>query len=87
MPTVKVNNIDLNYVDRGEGDVLLMIHNVVANVTAYQQNIDVLSRHFRVIACDLRGHGQTTHSIRRKGRAPSIRSTISPRTSPSFSRT
>ena len=67
MPKVTVNNIELNYADRGEGDVLLMIHNVVANITAYQQNIDFLSRHFRVIACDLRGHGQTTHHDQEQG--------------------
>ena len=61
MPSIRVNNIDLNYVDRGSGETIVLIHNVVSNISALDQNISVLERNFRVIACDLRGHGQTTH--------------------------
>lgn len=61
MPKLAVNGIELNYVDRGSGDVLLMIHNVAANITALEDSIRILEKRFRVIACDLRGHGQTTH--------------------------
>lgn len=61
MPVLKVNGIDLNYVDQGEGDVLLMIHNVISNIETYSYNLPELAKHFRVIACDLRGHGKTTH--------------------------
>jgi len=61
VPKISVNGVDLNYVDRGRGDVLLLIHNVVANITTFEQNIAMLEKHFRVIACDLRGHGETTH--------------------------
>ena len=67
MPKISVNGVHLNYVDRGSGDVLLLIHNVVANITTYEQNIAVLEKHFRVIACDLRGHGETTHHNEEEG--------------------
>lgn len=61
MPKVAVNGIEVNYVDRGSGDVILLIHNVASNITTFDDNIKVLEKDFRVIACDLRGHGQTTH--------------------------
>lgn len=67
MAKIQVNGIDLNYVDRGEGDVIVLIHNVVSNITALEQNIAVLERNFRVVACDLRGHGQTTHHDEQDG--------------------
>lgn len=61
MPKLAVNGIELNYVDRGSGDVLLMVHNVAANITALEEAIRILEKRFRVIAFDLRGHGETTH--------------------------
>lgn len=67
MPKISVNGIELKYTDRGQGPVLLMIHNVVANITAFDQNIDFLSKHFRVIACDNRGHGETSHHDEEEG--------------------
>lgn len=61
LPKIQLNGIDLNYVDRGAGDVIVLLHNVVSNITALEQNIAVLEKSFRVVACDLRGHGGTTH--------------------------
>ncbi|QGN53990.1 alpha/beta fold hydrolase [Novosphingobium sp. Gsoil 351] len=67
MPQIRVNGIDLNYVDRGDGDVIVLLHNVVSNITALEQNIAVLQNDFRVVACDLRGHGKTTHHDKQIG--------------------
>jgi pimeloyl-ACP methyl ester carboxylesterase len=60
VPVVTVNGVDINYVDEGAGETLLLIHNVVANVDAFADNIPFLARHFRVIACDIRGHGRSS---------------------------
>lgn len=61
MPMISVNGIDLNYVDEGEGDVLVLIHNLTSDITGFDDNIPELSKHYRVIAPDIRGHGLTTH--------------------------
>jgi 3-oxoadipate enol-lactonase len=59
--TVHLNGIDINYVDEGKGDVLLMIHNLTSHIQGFCYNVPELARHFRVIAPDVRGHGGTTH--------------------------
>lgn len=61
MPQVRLNGIDVNYTEVGSGETILLLHNVVSSIDAYTDNILYLSKYFRVIACDLRGHGKTTH--------------------------
>lgn len=61
MPTLKLNGIDLHYLDQGQGEPLLLIHNLTSNAAGFLHNLPVLARHYRVIAPDLRGHGLTTH--------------------------
>ncbi|WP_017776859.1 alpha/beta fold hydrolase [Paraburkholderia kururiensis] len=61
MPKIALNGIDINYRDEGSGDVLVMVHNLTSNIEGLNDSIAELSRHFRVIAADNRGHGHTTH--------------------------
>lgn len=61
MPKIAVNGIELNYLDEGEGDVVLLIHNLTSDITGFDDNVPELSKHYRVIAPDIRGHGFTTH--------------------------
>lgn len=61
MPFIKTNGIDLHYLDEGQGEPLLLIHNLTSNVAGFEHNIPALARRYRVIAPDLRGHGLTTH--------------------------
>lgn len=61
MPVIPVNGIDVHYVDEGAGEALVLVHNVMSNTDGFEFNIPELSRHYRVIAFDLRGHGLTTH--------------------------
>src|SRR5215204_5741559 len=60
MPTLSVNGIDVHYRMEGEGPVLLLVHNVIASVDTFARNIPALSKHYKVIACDHRGHGKTS---------------------------
>lgn len=61
MPFIKVNGVDLHYLDEGQGEPLLLIHNLTSNVAGFEHNIPALAQRYRVIAPDLRGHGLTTH--------------------------
>lgn len=61
MPFIKVNGIDVHYLDQGSGEPLLLIHNLTSNVAGFADNIPELAKRYRVIAPDLRGHGLTTH--------------------------
>ena len=52
------------YVDEGPGDgrgeVLLLLHGMAGSSQTWQSVIRPLSRHYRVVAPDLPGHGQST---------------------------
>lgn len=61
MPMLKLNGIDINYLDEGHGEPLLLIHNLTSNIHGFKANVPTLAARYRVIAPDLRGHGHTTH--------------------------
>ena len=48
------------YVDEGQGEVLLLLHGMAGSSQTWQSVIRPLSRHYRVVAPDLPGHGQST---------------------------
>ncbi len=57
---MKIDSITVNYIDEGEGDVILLLHGWGANITLYAGIIQVLKRNHRVIALDMPGFGKTT---------------------------
>jgi pimeloyl-ACP methyl ester carboxylesterase len=58
-----INNISLNYQCLGEGEDLVLIHGLGANLAFWYPGIaGVLSRYYRVIIYDLRGHGNSSIS-------------------------
>ncbi|MCI0361991.1 MAG: alpha/beta hydrolase [Planctomycetaceae bacterium] len=59
MPTAKVHEIDLHYVERGRGTPLLLVHGFPLDYTMWQGQLDALADQYRVIAPDLRGFGQS----------------------------
>jgi 3-oxoadipate enol-lactonase len=56
---IRVGNTHLNIEDRGTGPPLLLIHGFPLNLEVWRPQIEVLSHSNRVIAVDLRGHGQS----------------------------
>lgn len=54
-----IDSIAVNYIDEGEGDVVLLLHGWGANVTLYAGMIRVLAQNHRVIAPDMPGFGKT----------------------------
>lgn len=59
MTTYSVNSVKLSVVDRGRGAPLLLVHGFPLNHEMWSEQIEVLSREYRVIAPDLRGFGQS----------------------------
>ncbi len=57
MPTVTVNGLDLHYREAGSGIPLFLIHGHTGSSRSWEPCLPVLSRHYRVIAPDLPGHG------------------------------
>ncbi len=49
----------LAYVDEGSGDVLLLLHGMAGSSQTWRSIIRPLSRHYRVVAPDLLGHGSS----------------------------
>ncbi len=56
-PTVK-----LHYVEQGAGQPVVLIHGFPLDHTIWQAQLEALSRDYRVIAPDLRGHGESPAS-------------------------
>ena len=56
---IQVGNTQLNVEDRGGGTPLMLIHGFPLNLEMWRPQIESLSSNYRVIAIDLRGHGQS----------------------------
>lgn len=54
------NGISLEYLDMGEGEVILLIHGLGSTKADWDFQLDTLSKSYRVIAPDLRGHGNSS---------------------------
>ena len=59
LPYVDIGGARLRYLDKGHGPALLLIHGLGATHADWQKQIDFFARVFRVIAPDLRGHGDS----------------------------
>lgn len=59
MPKIHINGIDLNYEIYGQGEPLLLIHGLGSSLHDWEKQVPDFAKHFQVIACDVRGHGQT----------------------------
>ena len=58
-------DIQHHYIEQGEGFPLLLLHGNGEDVSYFAHQMEPFARHFRVIAVDTRGHGQTP-----RGEAP-----------------
>lgn len=54
------NGISLEYLDRGEGEVLLLLHGLGSTKADWNLQVEEFSREFRIVAPDLRGHGNSS---------------------------
>jgi pimeloyl-ACP methyl ester carboxylesterase len=66
---IRANGIEINYVEAGEGEPLVLLHGGMVSTNpiwagvpvAYASHMATLAEHFRVIAPDTRGAGKTVH--------------------------
>ena len=54
-----INQISVNYIDEGEGDVILLLHGWGSNITLFDAITKLLTKNHRVIALDMPGFGKT----------------------------
>ncbi|HXH22737.1 MAG TPA: alpha/beta fold hydrolase [Dehalococcoidia bacterium] len=59
MPTATINGIEIAYTDQGSGTPLVLIHGYPLNRRMWDPQVEGLSDAARVIAIDLRGHGES----------------------------
>lgn len=59
MARIKVNDVELNFVERGHGTPLLLVHGFPLDHSMWQHQLEGLADVCRVIAPDLRGFGQS----------------------------
>lgn len=58
-------DIDLRYIEKGSGDILVLLHGNGESSLYFKNQIEYFSKIFRVIAIDTRGHGKSP-----RGKAP-----------------
>lgn len=62
---VRIMDIRLHYVEKGCGEVLILLHGNGEDGTYFEHQIEYFSKYYRVIAIDSRGHGKSP-----RGNAP-----------------
>ncbi|MBU8880870.1 alpha/beta hydrolase [Bacillus sp. FJAT-29790] len=62
MPILDVDGISLYYTVKGEGIPIVFIHPPLLTSANFMYQIEELSRNFKVIAFDMRGHGRSQYS-------------------------
>jgi pimeloyl-ACP methyl ester carboxylesterase len=59
MSKLRVREIELAYNDEGQGPSVVLLHGYPFNRSLWREQVDDLKGSFRVVAPDLRGHGET----------------------------
>jgi 3-oxoadipate enol-lactonase len=57
MPPLQVNDIRISYEERGRGRALVLVHGLAGGAKFWEPQVEALSRHYRVVTYDARGHG------------------------------
>lgn len=62
---LKLKDLDLYYEVYGEGEPLVLLHGNSGSIKDFYQQIPILSKQYKVIAIDTRGHGKSKDSSRK----------------------
>lgn len=60
MATFHSNGVDLYYESCGAGEPLLLLHGLGSSTRDWEMQVGQFAQHYRVIACDMRGHGRSS---------------------------
>ena len=55
----RLDTVTLAYMEKGEGEPLILLHGNGENSEYFEYQIEFFSRYYRVIAVDSRGHGRS----------------------------
>lgn len=55
----KVNGININYEQKGSGELVVLLHGWGANITLFANMIELLSKKYTVVAMDMPGFGKS----------------------------
>lgn len=56
---IKINDYDINYIDEGSGEAVLLLHGWASNYKCFNQVIPLLKDKYRVLALDYPGFGES----------------------------
>lgn len=60
MPSVTVNNVNINYIEQGAGDeVIVFVHGYCGALGNWREVLELLPKEYHAYALDMRGHGQS----------------------------
>ena len=59
MTVLELDDIDLYYETRGDGEPLLLIHGLGSSTRDWEHQVEYFARHYQVIVFDARGHGRS----------------------------
>jgi 3-oxoadipate enol-lactonase len=62
MAKIRANGIEVHYEVRGAGPWLVLSHSLACDLTMWDEQVGALSRNFRVLRYDTRGHGRSDAS-------------------------
>jgi len=62
MPTIKINDKNIHYLDEGEGHPILMGHSYLWNSEMWRPQLEHLKHKYRCIVPDLWGHGHSDNT-------------------------
>lgn len=54
-----VNGLNINYVEKGEGDLVVLLHGWGSNIKLFANLVDLLSSKYKVVAMDMPGFGES----------------------------
>lgn len=57
--TKNILGLNINYIDKGEGEAVVLLHGWGANISLFSSMIELLSKKYRVIAVDFPGFGDS----------------------------
>ena len=61
----KIDDVKIHYKIFGKGDPLILLHGSLESIADWDKQIPDFAKHFKVIALDNRGHGQSTFTDRK----------------------
>ncbi|MBW2053914.1 MAG: alpha/beta fold hydrolase [Deltaproteobacteria bacterium] len=59
MTVVKVNNVNLNYEQMGEGEAVIFLHGYTGSTQDWRNQMPLVAQNYRATAVDHRGHGKS----------------------------